>query len=173
MRKQLSASQFLTRDLCHIYQQTQSQLLVAHFQTEDSHRNAVINSHALHHGERKCRLSHGGTGGDDDEVTLLPSVGNVVQFLKSRGNTAHTILLGSCLVDALEHLRHYRIYLSIILLHVLLRDGKELGLCFLHEVLDIHSGVIGIGLDVAAESNELACQSLLRYHLGVIFNVGT
>ncbi len=50
-----------------------------------------IDGYILRHGKHKSRFSHGGPGGNNDKVGILPSHGQLVQLVKSGRNTAHPI----------------------------------------------------------------------------------
>ena len=62
--------------------------------------------------------------------------------------------------------------LRVVLLQVLLRDGEELSLGLLHQVIDVDGGVEGSLLDLAGERDELARQELLGDDAGVVLDVG-
>ena len=92
--------------------------------------------------------------------------------MEARRQTAQSALLGLCFLDELDDLADDRVNLREVLLHVLLRDGEEHTLSFLHQVGNVDGGIEGFGLYQAGEGDELSLQRLLRDDFGVILDVG-
>ena len=68
---------------------------------------------------------------------------------------------------------HNRSHLRIVLFHIALRDGKQVTLCLLHQLIDIYALVESLRLDVASIMDELASQILLRQDTGVRLDMGS
>ena len=64
-----------------------------------------------------------------------------------------------------------RVYLSIILLHVLLRNLEQPSLSFLHKAVYVNSRVKGVCLYAAGIRDKLTGKKLLSQNLGMIFYV--
>ena len=169
---QLSASELLAAQFADVNHEALHELLVAHFQAEHGARNLVIDSHSLYHGEHECRLTHRRTGSDDDEVAVLPSVSDAVEFVEASRKSAESSLLSLSLLYEFDDLADDGVDLCEVLLHVLLRDGEEHALGFLHKVCHVDGGVEGFRLHQTGEGDELSLQGLLGDDLGVVLDVG-
>ena len=76
-----------------------------------------------------------------------------------------------CFLDKFDDLADDGVNLREVLLHVLLRDGEEHALGFLHQVGYIDSGIEGFRLHQTCEGDELALQRLLRDDFCMILDV--
>ena len=81
--------------------------------------------------------------------------------MKSTFQSTQTIRTGSSLLQHLISFLNNRINLSIILLHVFLRNLKKLAFGLLHKVVNILHGIECFGLNITGESNQLTSQKLL------------
>ena len=167
----LSAFDFLTRYLAHVGDETVHQLYVAHFKGEQGYGIAEVHGDVLRHGEHERRLTHGRTGGYDNEVGVLPAGSHLVQFRKSALKTAQTVGTGGGFLNKVVRFGNDRIDLRIVLLHVLLRNLEELAFGFLHQVVHIERLVERLGLYVTGEGYQLARQRLLGNDTGVILDM--
>ena len=102
----------------------------------------------------------------------MPSVRNLVQFLETCGQSAQSAFLGLCLLDEFINLTDNRVNLREVLLHVLLSNGEERALGFLHQVGNIDCSIKSFCLNKTGKGDELALQGLLGDYLGVIFDMG-
>ena len=167
----LSALNLLTRNLAHVGDETVHQLHVAHFKGEQGDGIAEIHRNVLCHGKHKCRFTHGRTGGDDDEVGILPAGSHLVQLRKSTLQTTQTVGTRGSFLNKVVRFGNNRIDLRVILLHVLLRNLEQLAFGLLHQIVHVERLVERFGLDVAGECYQLARQSLLGNDAGMIFDV--
>ena len=172
VRRQLSAFQFLARNLAHVDNHTVDQLHVAHFQREHGYRNLHVHRHLLGHGEHESRLSHGRTGCNDDQIGVLPTGSHLVQLFEAAAQPAQSVAARRRLLQHVVSLANHGIDLRIVFLHVLLRNLEELSLGLLHQVVHIHRRVESFRLHQTGESNQLTCQEFLRDDTGMVFDMG-
>ena len=169
--RQLSALDFLTRNLADIRNQTVHQLDVTHFKREQRHRIPIINGNILRHRKYESRLTHGRTGSDNNKVGILPAGSHLVQFREATFKTAQTVGSRRSFLNQLIGFVNHRIDLRIILFHVLLRNLKKLAFRFLHQVVHIQRLIKSLALDIARKCNQLTRQRLLRNDTCMVFNM--
>ena len=80
-------------------QETQDELLLAHFQAEDSNALLLADSGVFRDIQREARLADGRPGRDEDEVGVLQAGGERVEIREARPDTAH---LASVSVQVVE-----------------------------------------------------------------------
>ena len=169
---QLSVQNLLALNLTGIRDETVHQLHVRHFQREEGQRNLVVGGNVLGHRQRKRRLTHSGAASDNHQVRGLPARRLVVQFVVARWHARKTVLVLRRLVDDIDGILDDRVYLGVLLLHVLLRQLEECALGVLHQVVHVDGLVEGLRLNVAGKLYELPRQKLLCDDVGMILNVG-
>ena len=155
---QLPALNLSALDFTNIRYQTVDQLDITHFKREQCYRIPEVHSDILGHGKHESRLTHGGTGGNNNKVRILPAGSHLVQFRKTTLKATQTV--GSCrsLLNQFVGLVNDRINLRVILLHILLRDLKQLAFRFLHQVVHIQRFIKSLALNITCKRNQFACQ---------------
>ena len=128
----------------------------------DDEKVCLIDSHVLGDTQGERGLTHGRTSRNDDKVGSLPPRSHLIHTRISRRNTRKTALVAGSTLKDIDRLMHNRSHLRIVLFHIALRDGKQVTLCLLHQLIDIYALVESLRLDVASIMDELASQILLR-----------
>lgn len=168
---QLAALDFLAGYLAHVDDKTVDELHVGHFEREEGHRNFLVDGDVFGHTQGKRRLTHGGTGGEDDEVGVLPAARDAVELGELAGNAAESVAASGRLLEHVVSLVDDGVDLGVIVFQVLLRDFEELAFGFLHEFVDVLHVVEGFFLNLAGVGDEFAGQMLLRDDTGVVLDV--
>ena len=168
---QLSALDFVARNIAGIDDETVHQLDVRHLEREDGHRGVVVDRHVLGHGEDEGGLTHGGAGGDDNQVGVLPPRGDFVDVVESGLQTAQTVGTVGCHLYLFDGFAHDGGNLHHILFQVALRNLEEFPLGLLHEVVDVVGFVECLVQDFARKLDQLAGQVFLGHDACMILDV--
>ena len=168
---QLTVHDLRALNLTYIGYQAVNQLLIGHFQREECHRDLIVSSNILGHGQRKRSLTHGGTSGNDNQVGGLPTGRNVIKFMIARSNARQAVLVGGGILDGIDGRTDDGVYLGVVLLHVALSQFEQGTLGLLHQRIDIDGLVEGHALDTAGIGDELARQRLLGHDAGVVLDI--
>lgn len=89
-------------------------------------------------------FSHSGTGGDNDEVGILPTGSNFVDVVKPGLQSAQSVASIGCYLNLSDSFAQYRVYLSNVFFQVTLGNFKEFPLGFLHKVIYVVGLVKGL-----------------------------
>ena len=90
----------------------------------------------------------------------------------ARGNPRQAVLVLRRLLDNIESILDDRVYLCIVLLHVLLRKLEEGTLGVLHQLIYVDGFVKCLRLHVTGKLYELAGQELLGNDVSMVLDVG-
>ena len=131
----------------------------------------VVDGDILRHGQHECRLSHGGTRRDDDEVGLLPTRSNLVEGIETAGDTRDVALVLRSLAHALESLGDDGVNLRDVACLRALGYFKDARFGELHEVVHVLRLVVALLFYLARHGDEVACGGFLRHDLCVITQV--
>ena len=104
----------------------------------------IADSHVLCHRKDECRFSHSGTGGDNDEVGILPTGSNFVDVVKPGLQSAQSVTSIGCYLNLSDSFAQYWVYLSNVFFQVTLGNFKEFPLGFLHKVIYVVGLVKGL-----------------------------
>ena len=172
MGSELPAFDFLSGNFAGVDYQAIYKLYVRHFEREDGHRRVVIDCHVFGHRKDKCRLSHGRTGCDDDEVGVLPARCHFVEVGKSRLQAAQSVFPVRCDFEYAQSLVDDGVDLREIFLDIPLGNLKQLAFGLLHQVVHVDGGVVGIAQYFSGKAYQFPGQVLLHDDAGVKFDVG-
>ncbi len=64
-------------------------MMLVHFQAKESNPVLVGRCHMQSHAQGEAHLTHRRRGRDDDQVRTLPSSGEGIEILQTRGNASH------------------------------------------------------------------------------------
>ena len=169
---ELSVQNLRAFNLASIRNQTVHQLHVRHLQREKSHRHLVVGCNVLGHRQGERRLTHCRTSGNDDEIGGLPAARNIIELVIASGHTRQSVLVLRCTLNHFYRILDNRVYLGVVLLHVLLGEFEEGTLGMLHQLVNINRRVEGFCLDIAGKANELTRQEFLSNDTRMVFDVG-
>ena len=121
-------------------------------------------------GER--RFAHGGAGGDDDHLSAVQALGELVEVCEARGNTVELALVLFDVLQGVEdvraHLRHGHVVAGL----APVGDRVHLGLSLVDDLVDVAPGVRVPELDDArARGDEAAHDRSLAHDPGVVGGV--
>ena len=80
----------------------------------------IVGGDILGHRQSEGCLTHGRTAGNDDQVGGLPAAGLVVKTMITAGNTCQAVFVFRSLLYHLHGLGYHRVYLCVVLFHILL-----------------------------------------------------
>ena len=120
---------------------------IRHFKRKDGRRRRIVDGHIFCHRKHESSFTHGGTGGNDDKVRILPSRGEFVQVVESCFQSRETRGTVGGILHLLNSLCDDRVDLSDILFDIALRDFEKMAFGLLKEVVDIVALVVGLVFD--------------------------
>ena len=151
MRGELSAFYLFTRYFAGVYDEAVYKLHVRHFEREDGNGCIVVDSHVFGHRENESRFSHGRTGGNDDEVGILPARRHFIEVGKSRLQTAQTVFSVRGYFENMQGFVDDGIYLGNIFLYISLGNFKKLPFRLLHQIVYVVRFFVSFGLYFTGE----------------------
>ena len=164
---QRTGTEGLTVDTGLRREDTVSQLLLGHFQTEDSHRHLLLHGHAGGDVQRKTGLAHAGTGCQNDQIAAAKAGKHGVQQTEAGGDAL--VLVGIRAADLLQVGQR-------------LQRGQGAGIAAGADLVDALLGVfqqkVGVRLvpgvlqDVLGDTHQLTHQIFFLHDLGVGLYIG-
>ena len=118
------------------------------------------------------RLTHGGTGRDDDHLAGVEAVGQVVEVGEAGRHAVEAGLAVADLLDLVEDAAHDVAQRRVVLGGATVGDLVDLGLGAVDDVVDLALAGVAEGGDPGAGLDEAAEHGLVAHDLGVVAGVG-
>ncbi len=145
--------------------------MAAHLEREESHGLLEIDGHVACHREGAGRLTHGGTGGEDNQCARLEARRHAVEPYEAALQAAQSVLLLPRLVDLVHGHTHKVAQRLVVAAEVLVVDVHQPGLGLVEQVDHVGGLVVGLLDGLGADAYHLALYELLAEHADVVLYV--